>query len=699
MRAAADAQEREAILQDLGSPDDETRRQAVEQLVLLPVAEVTPYLSSALGDEAWRVRKAAVERIVACREDECVREMLIASLADGENPGRRNSAFEALVACGERMTDRLVGELGSPDVDVRKLVVDALAAIGSPAARGPLRAALGDVDANVRAAICEALGIVGGAGEAEDLLRVAVDADEDVLVRFSSLTAIARMRVSVEIDSLDASLSEVLLRPAAFEVLGWAEDERATDLLLAGLKVGSRSSREAAIAALVRRLSARDGAESEALRDRIAAAAYDADGLIDDACERLESANLSRRLVLLQFLGLLGDDRVVLPILRAGRDPAMAELADATLEALGAPVPAALARVWSDLDVDLRMRACDVLGRIGVPPADLLLGEVLSSEDVDLRCQAATAIGRAGFFDRLPDLVRQLEAAARSDDLEVEEEIDALVAAIASLAERPDASETGVDVQLIEVLTSRLAGAPEPVRLAIAQVLARLGREQDEDVIGYLLKDEAPGVRRAAVAALARFDFGRARDALRLALGDEAATVRIAGARVLGDSGEPEASEDLRQLIADDDPRVIAAAIRSLGRLHRLVIGPTAEVEALIERILGGDPMVALAALDALTEVGGARAGAIVMPVLERPEPEVVRGALSCLGLHGSEVELAAAIPLVSHEDWSVRAEVVQILAARRLRRALPAIMRRLEVEDDSFVREAILASIRELGE
>ncbi|MBY0401175.1 HEAT repeat domain-containing protein, partial [Myxococcota bacterium] len=54
---------------------------------------------------------------------------------------------------------------------------------------------------------------------------------------------------------------------------------------------------------------------------------------------------------------------------------------------------------------------------------------------------------------------------------------------------------------------------------------------------------------------------------------------------------------------------------------------------------------------------------------------------------------------LLPHPDWSVRAEAVQALAARRFRRALPDLLRRLEVEDDSYVREALLGAARRLEE
>jgi HEAT repeat protein len=46
-----------------------------------------------------------------------------------------------------------------------------------------------------------------------------------------------------------------------------------------------------------------------------------------------------------------------------------------------------------------------------------------------------------------------------------------------------------------------------------------------------------------------------------------------------------------------------------------------------------------------------------------------------------------------------VRAEAVQILADRSVVAAVPAILRRLETEQDDFVRDAILRALRKLEE
>jgi len=697
MSSAVSQAERASILELLSSADEEVRRLAVEQLLILPLEEAADQLYECLGDTGWRVRKAAVERLVVCGGQAAVQEMLVTSLADGENPGRRNSAFEALVGCGSRATARLIAEMSSSDADVRKLVIDALGAIGDPTAREHLIEAIDDPDANIRAAAVDAIGGVGGAQEIERLVDVASQCDEDVLVRLSALRALSRMEAVVGVSSLTDALENSLLCPAAFELLGNSLDSQAHSLLLKGLSAKGRSSRESAMGALLRCLGRLDDVEASALRSRIREAARSTDGLIEEACRRLRTADLGHQLVLIQFLGMVEDPQVVLPILEAGRDEAIAEVAATTLEPMGESVSTALAPVWDDLDHGLRGRACSILGHIGGECAERLLALCLDSHDGQLRCRAASAIGEGGFIGLVPDLVRCLESAAGNDDFEAEDEVSTLVAAIVRLAERREATRAGVECELVEVLSSRFEGAPEPLRLAIAQVLARLGRTQDEDVIGFLLKDESPAVRRAAVGALSRYDFETTRDLLRIALADEATTVRTEAARVLGLTGRLEAVGELRPMTEDEDPKVAAVAIRSLGRLFAAETSESKEILESVSAALKAGPIVALAGFDALREMGGERAGTLACEGLLHDETDVVRAAIACLGAHGAADDLIEILPFAGHIDWSVRAEVAEVLAARGIREGLPTLLRRLEVEDDAFVRQVVLRAIGRL--
>ena len=77
--------------------------------------------------------------------------------------------------------------------------------------------------------------------------------------------------------------------------------------------------------------------------------------------------------------------------------------------------------------------------------------------------------------------------------------------------------------------------------------------------------------------------------------------------------------------------------------------------------------------------------------------PELVREAVRCLGAHGDEDQLDAVIPLCAHPDWPVRAEAIQVLADRGATRALPAILKRLDLERDAFVRSVTLQALEKL--
>ena len=154
----------------------------------------------------------------------------------------------------------------------------------------------------------------------------------------------------------------------------------------------------------------------------------------------------------------------------------------------------------------------------------------------------------------------------------------------------------------------------------------------------------------------------------------------------------------LSHLAEDADPRVRSAAVRAIGRRFGHSEDDRSRDLALqtIEAALRDDALVALGAVEALTEIGGSEA-ARAEGLLDRPEPELLRQAICCLARHATGARLEALIPLVAHRDWSVRAEAIQALAERGVVRAVPPILRRLETEQDDFVRGVILRALERL--
>jgi HEAT repeat protein len=695
---AFDERDRRSVVRDLSDADAEVRRLAVERIVALPAEDALPLLVERLGDESWRVRKAAVERIVALPEGARCAEALIGALADGENPGRRNAAVEALVSCGTRALSALVEAVRCDDPDVRKLVVDAMAGIADEGAAETLLRLLRDPDSNVRGAAADALGAIGGE-RAQDALRVlSVRDDEERLVRLSALRALSALDASMSAEDLGTVLDDPILRPAGLDLLGLRDDAGAMAALLKWLGSGSRASREAAIRSLLRLLARMDGARAERLVAEIRAAATATPSVVRSAVERLGEADLATRLSLIQFLGLTRRREVVVPILRAGCDEALAEVALASLEALGEVTERAIDDAWTDLETGARRDACILFGRTRGERSAARLLCALDERDSELRAAAARSIGARRLAAALPLLVRRLSSAACEDEFEGEEELAALTEAVIAVADPGDDGDPGATERAVTLLADRLEGAVEPVRLAIAEVLGRIGRRRDLPIASFLAKDPSARVRRAAVLALARIDAPAVSESLRLALADESPLVRIAAAGALATCASEEIAPDLERLLADPDDRVRAAVVRVIG--GRIARGADPEWRshgiACLDAALEQRPLVALAAVEALHEIGPPLAERVAA-LLSRPEPELVKEAAACLSAHAETSSLDAVVPLLSHPDWSVRAEAVAALADRRVVRAVPAILRRLDTEQDEFVRSVILRALARL--
>jgi HEAT repeat protein len=695
-----DERDREDVLRDLADPDPEVRRLAVERIDALSESEAIGCLVERLGDPDWRVRKSTVQRIAERPDPDATARRLIAALADGENPGRRNSAVEALVAIGAHAVAVLVAACEDADADVRKFVVDALAGIGSDAATAALCARLGDADPNVRAAAADALGAVGGSAARAALRRIAVDAAQDPLVRFSALHALEALEEPMRASELAGVLSDPMLGPAGLALLGRCEDDpMALDLLLKGLASGVRAARESSMRGVLRLAARADGAAEAELIARLEEVSRSNPNVVSSAVARLPDADLGTQLALVQFLGILRARAATLPILEVGRDEALAQVALGTLAAIGPAAAEEIDAAWARLSQERRRSACEVLGRVGGPRAEDRLVSELDDADPSLRAAAARALGELRVEKALAPLVRRLERAAPEDDPEGESERSALCDAIAALA-GPDAHgrSPAIAPRAVELLAALLPGANDETRLCAARALGQIARREDGELIALLLKDPSARVRRAAVDAIARLEPDRTPEPLHLAIADESAAVRIAAARALGASRSDSVFDDLRRLSEDEDVRVRAMAVAAVGR--RFAGDPTPAIRAAALELLGraceDAAPVALALIEAVKEIGGEAAGYVV-PLLGRAEPEVVREAVRCFGSHAEPGELEALLPLVSHADWSVRAEVVEILAERGVRQAVPAILRRLETEQDDVVRSVTLAALQRL--
>lgn len=603
-----------ALTEQLAHADEDTRLNAARTLSEDVSLEPAQPLLTALKDESWRVRRAAVEGLSRRAAPDAIAALLASVRENHHHLGLLNSALQVLAMSDVDTLSPLVAFLNDKDADLRMQAALALGEQPDARAAPALLGALEDADANVRYHAIEALGKLRAAEAADALAAVAET--RDFFLAFAALDALTRIgdpRVAPRVVPL---LEDELLREAAADVLGHLGDEETVAPLAALL-----NAPEAPTPVVARALAT--------LHDRYEKQ-YGEGAYVADLSRAAISPTGAQNL-----LDALNDSRA----------EALRPLALVVGWLEGAAVERALTRLLGHADA--RGEVVEALVRHGSRVTELLV-EQLGSEDLEIRKAAVVALGRIGDARAAPALIAVLDedpellipaadALAKIGDPRAFEALLALVG-------DPNA---GVRQSVVGALNS--LGSP----LMPARVLPLLGhtdanvRESAVKIAGYfgypecvelLLErchDEDERVRRAAVEHLPYLEEERATPALVRALRHETPKVRAAAAGAMALAEGPEVSASLIEALRDEDSWVRYFAARSLGRRK---IAESADALAALARDDKANH-VRLAAVEALGNIGGETAVSAVVPLLKSDEPDLMRVAAAAL----SRIKNAAA--------------------------------------------------------
>jgi HEAT repeat protein len=655
----------ETMSEQLMSPDEETRRLAVVGLAGYPLESVKDCLFTAMGDPCWRVRKEAVDAILAGTVGGEVMEALVAMLGAHENAGLRNSAVEALERLGDRAVPSLCRHAGDDDHDVRKFVIDILGSIGDTDAIPLLINALTDPDPNVSAAAAENLGKIGDPRAASPLLSALEKTD--IWLRYTILEALGRIGIPVPIEVIRPLAGENLLKKAVFDCLGSIGDLEAVPLLIEGLKEKVRNSRDAAVLALMKvrdRLSAEHAAQAVDARLKELAGTPFLDGLIAS----MDTPDRDMRTALIKILGMIGDERSTGRLLICCRDDRLRRHCLLAYENMGEAGTRSLLAAFPGADDEERCFIAYVCGELGYDGTGPLLREGMSADSSMLRRVSAIAAGKTGLVALLDDLTRLL------DDTEAEVR-EGAIEALCRLAQRD-----GDSVLLIAV---ELAGANAAEKRRFSAIL--FSSLNDAEKLSLLIKDEDPLVRKTAVNSLAELKSPAAVSHLVMALADEDADVRIAAAGALGAIGGDDVIDPLLFALNDEAPWVKCAVLKSLARLKSV-----RSVPAIVEVFERGSGLVVIAALEAVAEIGGENVQSTVRKGLENSDEEVIKAAIEILSRNGEDWLNEYGDKLLYHPHWDVRRTFIKAMVTLRGEKALPQLRSVLETESDTLVKETI---------
>jgi HEAT repeat protein len=653
----------EALGDKLASTDAEERREAAVDLGRAG-GQAVPLLLRALADKDWRVRKTAVEALVAI-EGESVITSLIESLKAEDNAGARNSAIEALVQIGGPALESLLPVLTTPDPDVRKFVVDILGDIRDTRAVPGLIIRLDeDTDENIRVAAAEALGKIRDT-RAVDPLLACLNRHNQGWLDYAAAEALGEIGDQRALGPLLAALDRSSLREPVLESLGKIGNANTVDPLIASLADDLRIVREvsvSAIAAIYGKSTRQDCFKIiDSVRTRISGRAVD---LLE---ETLISSTGDLQKAVIAVLGWTGRESSIRKLLSLLTEEELQDFVAQSLKYINKEDAGILFPYLAGDNALVRRTVAEVLGEIDTADAEGRLIPLLRDENGHVRSAAATALGR----------LRSRQAVTPLLDLLSDEYENVQETAIHALAAIGDES-------VLDGLTKDFSSCDAFMRRNIVLLLGKFSTEKAVDALAFALKDEEPDVRKAVVNALANVPGTKALRPLLLAVTDDDPEVRMPAAEALGARDAPEAREALIALLADADLWVRATAARGLGR-----IGGAKAGEVLTAYLGTASDIFLLALVEVLGGLRYAPACEPLLKLVDHQDPEVRKTVLAALdGYEGDEV-LWAVLARLSDPHWSVRKTAVEVLKHRRDAAVEGLLVKIAEGDPDTAVRQA----------
>jgi HEAT repeat protein len=625
----------EELEKKLANENEELRRAAVEELGHLissdRSAEAKNLVIKALGDDSWRVRKTAVEVILAnldsfSKEKSLVINLIEALRAD-DNAGLRNSSIELLTTIGDDAIEILVKTLDDKDPDIRKFVTDIIGEIYesrsgqdtcSTATRKVVEAlsrALRDSDDNVRGSASEALGKIGGKGVIDSL--VSALKQDDLWLRFSALEALARIGKEVPVEPITRFLNDPILRKAAIEALGASLSADAITHLLPALKDKRTTTRVAATVNITKILSCLSDKQKKVLAPNITQAADSS--LTIELLNSPSNQNKKAAIALLEVINSVNnthdgaEELIALTIDESLRESIMSAFFNMPGKGLKS-----LIQIFPDASDNTKPFICSLLGRIGGNTAIETLSTALNEPYGHTRQSALRSLGSIGGHDILSKVMALLE----DEYIDVQE---AAIEATASIGRK-------FPLEVLDIIANHKADKSAKVRQNLVTVLGSIGVKEALGQVTLALKDEDKDVRKSAATALGRLALPEALEDLALALADEESSVRTAAVLALNAfPGNVEAGKMIGVAASDDDLWVRIAALKGLALYPN-----EKSFEILGSALVSSEAPAALTAIDILYELKEHLQGKLdvaLSPALSHKDAAVVQSAERKLAL------------------------------------------------------------------
>jgi HEAT repeat protein len=667
----------------LDSPDPEIRRRAVSHIAELGTPQAVDLVIRALGDEDWRVRKEASQVALVLGPGQPLLDRLVAVFQPGDNVGLRNAAVETLAAFGGRAVRAVVAALPSLDADGRKLATEVLGRAQDASAVPVLDGLSYDPDPNVR------MGAVEGIGNLGDL---AIDAASSILLRvlsgrvlqerLAALDGLNRLGVVVPWEHLAPLTGDPILRRSVLAAAPRSGSAEAAAVLTDALEDDNASVFRLALVGLADLVLGDDADGREFRQHELSLGPRGRARLLEALAPA--SSDLDVRAAVLVVAALFQEPAGIDVAIDALVDDRLAREADAALDIYGSQALSRLLARVAHGDAPLRAAAIARLAALRDNRAEaavrLALRATISDGSPEVACAALGVLSELGGADDIAPVLALV--AARTPGV-----LPSAQSALAALGRRyPE--EARASAQAVE--------QDESSKLAIATLIGALhegvlGRTEDDVAfLAATLSSPDPETRKTAVTALGQVRSALGTDAVQFALADEERDVQLSAVRALGrlrtEDGQPTGLDRLIELVREwSDPELIAAAARALGDCG----GERAQA-AIAPLCRASDPVVAVAAIEALGKFPNASNIVPLLEAVSHPHVEVIKAALLAFGGAYDPQICACLGRVLCHSEWDVRRLAADCLGRFGGEAAASLLRERLGCEQEPLVKEAI---------
>ncbi len=653
-------QELERQLKD---EDTEIRRIAVESLKGRGRAAV-PLLINAMKDVSWRVRHYATDILIEEHPVEEYISNLIDLLYIEDNAGARNSAIEALVRLGKKVTPYLLEAFNTPNKDVRKFIIDVLGEFKDERSLPLMLNALKDDDENVRVTAIEHIGKAGESSVVDALIDI-IEGD-DLWTAYPAVDALGRIGDRRAIPALKKAMKKKPLRAISIKSLGRIGDPEGLTSVIECLQDNIKSVQEEAIRSLERFY--RKGVSEEYIVNEIKKTL--GEKIFDILIPYTRSPKPEIKISSILILGILKDERAFAPLLEISQEEEFSEDVKRAFVFIGRDKPESLLSLFNTENIFQKRFICEVAGRIASPVFFNIFKELLHDEDGHIRSLSAIALANIGN----PGAIIHLKKLLTDPYEDIQE---AAVKALSAFGRLLDVNE------FIEMLKN-----PSPLlRKNAALILGRIGATEAVNALGFALKDGDVNVRGACVQA---FSMLRTEDSIKyliIALSDEKPYIRVSASLSLAQTGGENIFEALSFLVKDIDDSVRVAIAKAFGILNdRRAIG------LLKDMLNDKNGFVVTTTIESLGKYKDKESKDALLMMLKHNDKEIRRTAIRALsGFEGIEFDI---IPFLHDEDWATRMAAVSVLGTKPDGIIRKELERLYDSEEDPIVKKAIEESL-----